>query len=81
MQRLDLKACLEFYFPVISGLSSFEQSEEQEGMDDVGIDEPEAFYDDKEGDNEELEDKRSESVQFGLDHAQVRRVRVSVLLS
>ena len=79
MQRLDLKACLEFYFPVISGLSSFEQSEE--GMDNVGIDEPEADYDDKEGDNEELEDKRSESVQFGLDHAQVRRVRVSVLLS
>ena len=46
-------------------------------MDNVGIDEPKADYDDNEGDNEELEDKRRESVQFGLDRGQVRRVRIS----
>ena len=74
MHRLVLKVCLQFYTPVISGLSSFPQSSELElGMDNVGVEEPEAEYDDNEGDNEELEDNRRESGQLVFISGQLRR--------
>ena len=68
----ELKTSLEFYSPVISSLSSLTQSS-AESMDNVGVEEPEAEYDDNEGDNEELEDNRRESGQLVFSSGQVRR--------
>ena len=42
-------------------------------MDNIDVEEPEAEYDDNEGDNEELEDNRRESGQLVFSSGQVRR--------